>query len=115
MKITTKKITCTNKNIFTEEKVPEFIESLRDNNLTLILLLTTKIIQIEVVTDFLRKNANKVFGKRINIISNYNNKTHLTDKPKWIDKKCYTAKPIFKGSKYIFACNKTDTNRLIFT
>lgn len=72
--------------------------------------------QVENLTQFLSENATKVFGKKLKIVDN-NNKNYnkkSSNRPKWFDENCYTAKQEFKKARNIFTKSKTDETRTSF-
>lgn len=106
------------KLIFNEEKVPEFkellkntIHSINNENTS----YKSTVLQVETLTNFLHEKANIIFGKTIKINTNKSGKNSKTQKPKWFDELCFSAKQEFKTSRNIFLQNKNDENRTTFT
>lgn len=103
------------KLVFTNDKVPEFQNNLRqniqsfDSNYNTITSISDK---VNTLTIFLQKNAHKVFDT--NITSHRTKQDRLTCKPKWFNEKCYTAKQEFRIARKRTNRNKNEENRLAF-
>ena len=106
------------KNIFNEEKVPEFRELL-ENTINNIYIdnesETNPVLPVETLTTFLHEKANIVFGKNIKTDTDKSGKSSSNQKPKWFDEKCFSAKQEFKTTGNNFTRSKTNENRLAFT
>lgn len=102
------------KIIFSEDKVPEYEEILRQN-IHHLEKNTNVSSEIENLVQFLSQNAVKVFGKSFKVKENNSgtqNKHY--GKPKWFDEKCYNAKQEFTKARNIFTKNRTDETRTSF-
>lgn len=113
----TKHISVEPRIIFDEEKIPEFQTLLRQNIQRLEVCddpSTSVTCKVEVLTKFLSDGAGQVFSKN-KPGKNNNSKPSSTNKPKWFDDKCRTAKQEFIKARNTFTKNKSDENRITFS